>query len=893
MVETESDEYNLMSKERKQSLRVSLINNQEILMIVTNLETQQKYSSLVSLPKLRQLCQIFNTIQTPSEALSILKKCIESNGIILIEDLEDNYIELKYTIKMEGVEYPTFDINLYMENQEEEKQEEENIEKEEDVQVLDPIFDYKGNIEAQVKYGNTSKDTTEFAKPIVQSNVKPPVLEIEIIEPIVQTHYPDGTTKKTALKPRIQGPGGQAITEDQVKYIEEQMDTDEIIRNFSPLRDILRNNRSNSVANKRRSIYSTQSIPENYNYNIMEINPYDNAVRPANQATQTQIVNNMQTINYHNYMTNSFNNSFNDFKRTTSEYSTMSLPNKPFILPNINYTAQFPNPSIQNNGFNRINLFHSQNPNQNNRIIEKRPRMINSNNPRDGVRSSSTPHEKYDEYTQNSNIDVYQPNLVYNPYNTIQTEYQPSKVKKYPWDRNTQKVSLPAYNTNYKQNLAQDKVPKNQIRSNPKINNAQQLKYDSRSTNVAQIQLQKQRLKEVQDKLALVQLQQQQIKSKQKEIAFQHQQFQNIPKRRINHDLLNNQTNPPILLRQQNKNIQKKTKNNTIDNGPVNHNKKKKIPMTSKKPIKQIKSLNDNSNFIMEHAKTQMSGFRSQISTPLPTTDNFSQQLLNYAQMASMQNEINPQFKDLQAITLEEKHQQIQSTEDEEYRPKEYLQEKEYQEVGDEGQAFADNANINQNSRQVDPTAEEVFITEQGRVIFRNGLLRGIIHRYAEIDEVVAKIQDILSKGVKFSLVYKAFDMGDKASIFHEKCDKLKMSLVLIETDKDVRFGGFTRRSWEGNCIKKTDNNAFVFSLDNNTIYDVIKNEPAIGCYPKFGPVFFGCQIRIYDECFTEGGTTCRKGLNYRTKKDFELNHGKQNYLIKDIEVYNIETVNI
>jgi hypothetical protein len=893
MVETESDEYNLMSKERKQSLRVSLINNQEILMIVTNLETQQKYSSLVSLPKLRQLCQIFNTIQTPSEALSILKKCIESNGIILIEDLEDNYIELKYTIKMEGVEYPTFDINLYMENQEEEKQEEENIEKEEDVQVLEPIFDYKGNIEAQVKYGNTSKDTTEFAKPIVQSNVKPPVLEIEIIEPIVQTHYPDGTTKKTALKPRIQGPGGQAITEDQVKYIEEQMDTDEIIRNFSPLRDILRNNRSNSVANKRRSIYSTQSIPENYNYNMMEINPYDNAVRPANQATQTQIVNNMQTINYHNYMTNSFNNSFNDFKRTTSEYSTMSLPNKPFILPNINYTAQFPNPSIQNNGFNRINLFHSQNPNQNNRIIEKRPRMINSNNPRDGVRSSSTPHEKYDEYTQNPNIDVYQPNLVYNPYNTIQTEYQPSKVKKYPWDRNTQKVSLPAYNTNYKQNLAQDKVPKNQIRANPKINNAQQLKYDSRSTNVAQIQLQKQRLKEVQDKLALVQLQQQQIKSKQKEIAFQHQQFQNIPKRRINHDLLNNQTNPPILLRQQNKNIQKKIKNNTIDNGPVNHNKKKKIPMTSKKPIKQINSLTDNSNFIMEHAKTQMSGFRSQISTPLPTTDNFSQQLLNYAQMASMQNEINPQFKDLQAITLEEKHQQIQSTEDEEYRPKEYLQEKEYQEVGDEGQAFADNANINQNSRQVDPTAEEVFITEQGRVIFRNGLLRGIIHRYAEIDEVVAKIQDILSKGVKFSLVYKAFDMGDKASIFHEKCDKLKMSLVLIETDKDVRFGGFTRRSWEGNCIKKTDNNAFVFSLDNNTIYDVIKNEPAIGCYPKFGPVFFGCQIRIYDECFTEGGTTCRKGLNYRTKKDFELNHGKQNYLIKDIEVYNIETVNI
>ena len=93
--------------------------------------------------------------------------------------------------------------------------------------------------------------------------------------------------------------------------------------------------------------------------------------------------------------------------------------------------------------------------------------------------------------------------------------------------------------------------------------------------------------------------------------------------------------------------------------------------------------------------------------------------------------------------------------------------------------------------------------------------------------------------------------------------------------------------------LKKNDNNAFVFSLDNNTIFDIIKDQPAIGCYPKFGPVFFGCQIRIYDEFFTKGGTTCRKRANYKTNKDFELNNGGQKYLIKDIEVYNIETMDI
>ena len=71
------------------------------------------------------------------------------------------------------------------------------------------------------------------------------------------------------------------------------------------------------------------------------------------------------------------------------------------------------------------------------------------------------------------------------------------------------------------------------------------------------------------------------------------------------------------------------------------------------------------------------------------------------------------------------------------------------------------------------------------------------------------------------------------------------------------------------------------------------KNEPAIGCYPKFGPVFFGCQIRVYDDFFTKGGTTCLKGLNYNTTKDFELNNGERNFVVKDMEVYGIETIDI
>ena len=35
------------------------------------------------------------------------------------------------------------------------------------------------------------------------------------------------------------------------------------------------------------------------------------------------------------------------------------------------------------------------------------------------------------------------------------------------------------------------------------------------------------------------------------------------------------------------------------------------------------------------------------------------------------------------------------------------------------------------------------------------------------------------------------------------------------------------------------------------------------------------------------------KGLNYKTQKNYELNNGKPKYLIKDIEVYSIEGIDV
>ena len=141
---------------------------------------------------------------------------------------------------------------------------------------------------------------------------------------------------------------------------------------------------------------------------------------------------------------------------------------------------------------------------------------------------------------------------------------------------------------------------------------------------------------------------------------------------------------------------------------------------------------------------------------------------------------------------------------------------------------------------------------------------------------------------ITLNLLYKATVDTGMADNFHKRCDDAESTLVLIQSENDKRFGGFTTCSWEGDGEEKKDENAFVFSLDKMKIYDIIQDEKAIGCYHGFGPIFLGCQIRIYDDVFNRGGSTYLKGANYATEEDFELTGGIQEFKVKEIEVYGI-----
>ena len=206
---------------------------------------------------------------------------------------------------------------------------------------------------------------------------------------------------------------------------------------------------------------------------------------------------------------------------------------------------------------------------------------------------------------------------------------------------------------------------------------------------------------------------------------------------------------------------------------------------------------------------------------------------------------------------------------------------------GQENANNQENMNNNMNSQMNNDSNDNMNENEENNNNEEIEEKGEIIHNMKELELITNKINKEQKK-MTINLLYKASVDGDKSSIFHEKCDQAQSTIVLVETDKGKRFGGFTTQSWAGNCEDKNDSDAFIFSLDKMETYDNIPGDEAIGCYPKFGPIFLGCQIKIFDNALTKGGTTFEKELNFNTKEDYELTGGERVFQIKDVEVYEV-----
>lgn len=101
-----------------------------------------------------------------------------------------------------------------------------------------------------------------------------------------------------------------------------------------------------------------------------------------------------------------------------------------------------------------------------------------------------------------------------------------------------------------------------------------------------------------------------------------------------------------------------------------------------------------------------------------------------------------------------------------------------------------------------------------------------------------------ISDEYSFHLLYRATSHGYSSSTFHKKCDKARMSLVLIKELNGNIFGGFTKQSWEGLGFKE-DSEAFLFNLIKKKKYPVRDATEAIYCDPECLCVFGKSDIYL------------------------------------------------
>ena len=159
-------------------------------------------------------------------------------------------------------------------------------------------------------------------------------------------------------------------------------------------------------------------------------------------------------------------------------------------------------------------------------------------------------------------------------------------------------------------------------------------------------------------------------------------------------------------------------------------------------------------------------------------------------------------------------------------------------------------------------------------------------------DFIIEQIEKNNNNNINYSkLIYRATRYGDSYDNFFNKCNGIKNIILLIKSNNDSIFGGYTNVGFQKCSDSKfKDDSAFVFSFDNKKIYPVIKGKDAIRCCSCCCPQF--CNDTIYLRI-----NFLSRNDNYVNKKkdnyegftiDYELNKGKQCFTVLELEIHQI-----
>ena len=171
-----------------------------------------------------------------------------------------------------------------------------------------------------------------------------------------------------------------------------------------------------------------------------------------------------------------------------------------------------------------------------------------------------------------------------------------------------------------------------------------------------------------------------------------------------------------------------------------------------------------------------------------------------------------------------------------------------------------------------------------------------IILSYEDIDFIINRLDKF--NPISYKLIYSSSIDGDNIATFHDKCDGEDYILIIIETNKGNKFGGFTSIGFDSSGFELNDDNAFLFSIDKKKIYEINPGSSAVYCNKRFGPTFCAKKdgtnynICISDNFLSNVSTTSKNSDSYIIDEEYGLNFGEEDFVIKELEIYKLELIN-
>ena len=178
---------------------------------------------------------------------------------------------------------------------------------------------------------------------------------------------------------------------------------------------------------------------------------------------------------------------------------------------------------------------------------------------------------------------------------------------------------------------------------------------------------------------------------------------------------------------------------------------------------------------------------------------------------------------------------------------------------------------------------------------YQNSKKSSIINNeYEKQEKIINWIESKINKNkIDFKLIFKMSENGEKSGDFHKYCDDKGPTLSLIKTTQNRIFGGFTPLNWKnsGGYVEDKSNITFIFSLNTNKKFDLIKDDKqAIYCSSDYGVNFGAADFRL-NKNLKEGITYANTSCKFLSNKNLELTGGKgdnEKFETEEFEVYQV-----